>query len=46
VVPRRHPVVMVLVIPPRQLPPEHRPHLIPVRDRADIAGARCHTAGN
>ena len=46
VVPRRHPVGMVLVIPPRQRPPEHRPHPIPVRDRADIAGALCHTAGN
>jgi hypothetical protein len=46
VVPRRHLVGMVLVIPPRQLPPEHRPHPIPVRDRADIAGALCHTAGN
>jgi hypothetical protein len=46
VAPRRHPVGMVLVIPPRQQPPEHRPPPIPVRDRADIAGALCHTAGN
>jgi hypothetical protein len=42
----RHPAVMAPVIPPRQPPPEHRPHPILVLARADIVGAPLARLGN